>query len=95
MSISTGLDSPAGTAVANVLSDVRIHSFPAVVTGDQFERLCSSRVASGRGIMMLTDNSRSGIFVVGDVDLFSIVKKSIFLLALCELEERVSVLALF
>jgi hypothetical protein len=33
MSVSTGFDPPTGKAVTNVLSDVGIHSFLAVVTG--------------------------------------------------------------
>jgi hypothetical protein len=45
--------------------------------------------------MMLSDDLRTGVFVVRDVYNFAVVKKSVFLLALCELKERVSILALF
>ena len=34
MSVSTGFNPSIGKAVANVLSDVRIHSFLVVVIGD-------------------------------------------------------------
>ena len=34
MSVSMGFDPSIGEVVANVLSDVRIHSFLVVVTGD-------------------------------------------------------------
>jgi hypothetical protein len=33
MSVSTGFNPSTGTAVANVLSDVGVHSFLAIVTG--------------------------------------------------------------
>ena len=45
MSVSAGFNPPAGAAVADVLSDVGIHSFLAIATGNQLERLSSSRVA--------------------------------------------------